>query len=111
MKRILGIGAVITGIAVLIVSLPSWIWMLATGGLLIWFGWMLYFTKWWKGWVNANICIKTPKNPRQICQNHSRSVWSQKVEKACWSGTLIFIWLSLLFRNVSNWCIHWFSLY
>ena len=45
-KKVLGIGAAITGIAVLIVSLPSWIWMLATGGFLIWFGWMLYTTKW-----------------------------------------------------------------
>jgi len=45
-KQILGIGAAITGVAVLIVGLPSWIWMLATGGFLIWFGWMLFTTKW-----------------------------------------------------------------
>ncbi|MDD4569550.1 MAG: hypothetical protein PHE70_05440 [Tepidanaerobacteraceae bacterium] len=43
-KKILGIGAAISGVAVLIISLPSWIWMLATGGFLIWFGWILFTT-------------------------------------------------------------------
>ncbi|MGB3978620.1 MAG: hypothetical protein WBI02_09595 [Tepidanaerobacteraceae bacterium] len=45
-KQILGIAATITGIAVLIVGLPSWMWFLAAGASLIWCGWMLFTTKW-----------------------------------------------------------------
>ena len=40
-RKVLGIGAAISGVAILIISLPSWIWMLATGGFMIWFGWIL----------------------------------------------------------------------
>ncbi|WP_422445935.1 hypothetical protein [Thermoanaerobacterium sp. DL9XJH110] len=43
-KKILGIVAAISGAAVLILNLPSWIWMMALGGFLIWFGWLLYTT-------------------------------------------------------------------
>ncbi|WP_170240244.1 hypothetical protein [Thermosediminibacter litoriperuensis] len=41
-KKVLGIVATITGAAILITRLPSWIWMMALGGFLIWFGWMLF---------------------------------------------------------------------
>lgn len=37
-KGLLGIGAAVAGAAILIISLPSWIWMFAMGGFLIWFG-------------------------------------------------------------------------
>ncbi len=44
-KKILGLVAAIAGIVILIVSLPPWLWMLAMGGFLIWFGWILCNTK------------------------------------------------------------------
>jgi len=44
-RKLLGIGAAISGVAVLIMGLPSWIWMFATGGFLIWFGWILVTDK------------------------------------------------------------------
>jgi len=41
-KQLLGIAAAVSGLAVIIMNLPSWVWMLALGGFLIWWGWMLY---------------------------------------------------------------------
>jgi len=45
-KKVLGIAAAFTGSVVLITHLPSWIWMMAVGGFLIWSGLMLYQQKW-----------------------------------------------------------------
>jgi len=44
LRKIFGGIAVITGAALLITSMPSWIWMMITGGLFIWFGYILFFT-------------------------------------------------------------------
>jgi len=41
-KKLLGIAAAISGLAILITALPSWVWMLAVGGFLIWSGLMLF---------------------------------------------------------------------
>lgn len=41
-RKILGIASAVSGLAVLIITLPSWVWMLAMGGFLIWSGWMLF---------------------------------------------------------------------
>lgn len=43
-RKLLGIIATISGIGVLITSMPSWIWMMASGAFLVWFGWILYNT-------------------------------------------------------------------
>ncbi|HHW02929.1 MAG TPA: hypothetical protein GXX35_08975 [Thermoanaerobacterales bacterium] len=43
-KKIMAIVAAVSGVAILILSLPSWIWMMVLGGFLIWFGWMLFTT-------------------------------------------------------------------
>ncbi|MCR4430117.1 MAG: hypothetical protein NUV45_03755 [Tepidanaerobacteraceae bacterium] len=43
-KKILGLVALISGAAILILSIPSWIWMMALGGFLLWFGWNLFST-------------------------------------------------------------------
>lgn len=44
LKKVLGIVAVISGAAILILSIPSWIWMMALGGFLLWFGWTMFTT-------------------------------------------------------------------
>ncbi|WP_188092860.1 hypothetical protein [Caldanaerovirga acetigignens] len=45
-KKILGIIAAFTGSVILITRLPYWIWMLAVGVFLIWFGLLMYQQNW-----------------------------------------------------------------
>lgn len=41
-KKVIGVVAGISGAAILIMSIPSWIWMMLLGGALLWFGWNLF---------------------------------------------------------------------